>query len=43
VGQNQGLPAIIEIRTARETPHRLALRGQQKARSMSGLWNGGGA
>ena len=39
-GRNRGPSAIIEIRTARETPPLLALRGQKKARSMSGLWNG---
>ena len=42
MGRNQGLPTIIEFRTTRETPPLLALRGREKARSMSGLWNGGG-
>ena len=41
-GRNRGPSAIIEIRTARETPPLLALRGQKKARSMSGLWCSGG-
>ncbi|MCL4527400.1 MAG: hypothetical protein M1492_13320 [Gammaproteobacteria bacterium] len=36
-GRNRHLPVIIEIRTARETPPLLALRGHEKARSMSGL------
>jgi hypothetical protein len=38
-----GLMTINEIRTTRGTPPLLALRGHEKARSMSGLWNGGGA
>ena len=40
--RNQDLPAINEIRTARETPPLLALRGQKKARSASGLLVYGG-
>ncbi|MDP2829067.1 MAG: hypothetical protein Q8O37_10740 [Sulfuricellaceae bacterium] len=38
----RGLPAIIEFRITRETPPLLALRGREKSRSMSGLWDGGG-
>ena len=42
-GRNQRLLVIIGIRTTRETPPLLALRGREKARSKSGLWNIGGA
>ena len=42
-GRNRHLPATIEIRTARETPPPLALCGQKKTQSMSGLRCSGGA